>query len=469
MPDIGTGRRHPPSSFQLKKDEAIKTPLLLFYGLPPSFFAEVPILLPSLPSNFSPPDSIEDEEGSLDIHLLGPLAPLEGSGGNECGSPPPPPIPPKTKKRRRSRSQGPEQGALLHRGGDRPVSPLAPLDPEELSSRGHLPRKNTVSNALYGRPPSSTSSRPRRLPSPPQGGTKLVEAPDDTFLLDSRLLAGRLSRQQQQQSTDVGSKKLLFCPMCAQTFGHPFALECHILSAHSDELDHIRLGGGGLAVTKCPHCRAQFIGAAAALRHLHYQHEEEAKALLLRKSVSFQDGNKCDRYVECRFCLQRFLRHHHKLMLLHMEQKHVEDLGRLLGSSSSGTRGKKKTVTWKSGDTEDSTTEEIAMLALSHRRRRHKLSAGSQGDEDVENVSPGSPSSLEADHQFLSVGQGAEGKTTDQSHYYYEIREDLFSPLRPSPSRQTGSRRRHSEGNQRSKLKKSLSADQVWIDRLDFN
>ena len=38
----------------------------------------------------------------------------------------------------------------------------------------------------------------------------------------------------------------------------------------------------------------------------------------------------CAEHVNCRFCGKQFLRRHQKLLMLHIEQKHVDDLRRLL-------------------------------------------------------------------------------------------------------------------------------------------
>ena len=42
------------------------------------------------------------------------------------------------------------------------------------------------------------------------------------------------------------------------------------------------------------------------------------------------DGGACADYVNCRFCGKQFLRRHQKLLMLHIEQRHVDDLRSLL-------------------------------------------------------------------------------------------------------------------------------------------
>ena len=32
------------------------------------------------------------------------------------------------------------------------------------------------------------------------------------------------------------SSRLLFCPLCTQSFGYSYGLECHLLSVHHEEL-----------------------------------------------------------------------------------------------------------------------------------------------------------------------------------------------------------------------------------------
>ncbi len=425
------------------------------------------------------------EEGGVYIHLSPSGRKEEEEGGHAGGnnkedkSPPPPPLPP---KRRGKNRVGTFQDRIL---GERPSNGgnssnsnddgHNTADAESVTNADHIPRKNCVSNALYGH-------RRRRLPSPPPASTG--------DLLDSRLLAGSLSRRRD-------GHKLLFCPLCAQTFGYGFALECHLLSTHSRELERCRRGRGKdgtatmpVAVTRCPYCHAQFLSAAAALRHLHYQHAEEARDVLVRSSTSPRSG----RYVQCRFCSQQFLRHHQKLMLLHVEHKHVDELGKILSENRgpSSFSSSSSCPSSSSSSSPPSPSAEVALVfstnpsALTTRMTKWSspalLGTGSvrgshRRRHDEENISPishiffSSPSSLEEDHQFLPGEEKRRGRRSasssssriNQSHFYYEI-EDVFSPSSRLRSTQTSSserkkknggikrmsrgRRRHSESAQ---------------------
>ena len=82
-----------------------------------------------------------------------------------------------------------------------------------------------VSNALY---------YSRRLPevsSPAQRGRSL----DALSKLEAVALAKELC---EAAVSSLGSpcSRLLFCPLCTQSFGYSYGLECHLLSVHHDEL-----------------------------------------------------------------------------------------------------------------------------------------------------------------------------------------------------------------------------------------
>ena len=54
--------------------------------------------------------------------------------------------------------------------------------------------------------------------------------------------------------------KRLNCPLCIQTFGYSFGLECHLLSVHQNDLRKIRQGQLLLCQScGCLCCAAQFL------------------------------------------------------------------------------------------------------------------------------------------------------------------------------------------------------------------
>ena len=58
-----------------------------------------------------------------------------------------------------------------------------------------------------------------------------------------------------------------------------------------------------------------------------YHHEDFVTDALLAGGDVL---DACAEHVNCRFCGKQFLRRHQKLLMLHIEQKHVDDLRRLL-------------------------------------------------------------------------------------------------------------------------------------------
>ena len=70
----------------------------------------------------------------------------------------------------------------------------------------------------------------RRLPSPPP-----------SLLSNSNRNSPDTSEDKSESSyEDTTLMKRLNCPLCVNTFGYSFGLECHLLSVHQEELQLIR-------------------------------------------------------------------------------------------------------------------------------------------------------------------------------------------------------------------------------------
>ena len=74
----------------------------------------------------------------------------------------------------------------------------------------------------------------------------------------------------------------------------------------------------------CPCCHGHFLRVEVLIRHLVYHHEDFVTGAILATDDYVAE------HVNCRFCGKQFLRRHQKLLMLHIEQKHVDDLRRLL-------------------------------------------------------------------------------------------------------------------------------------------
>lgn len=162
----------------------------------------------------------------------------------------------------------------------------------------------------------------RRLPSPPvfrrrhefilNNNSSHTSVPQDD--VSSRSLAAQLINE--------SKSKVLYCPLCIQTFGYSFGLECHLLSVHEKELQEMkRIRIDNIKTQCCPTCGAHFLRPGVLTRHLVYHHPDYVIDILLGND---HDANAdC---VQCRFCGQHFLRKHKRLLMLHVEQKHVLQL-----------------------------------------------------------------------------------------------------------------------------------------------
>eukprot|EP00094_Tigriopus_californicus_P013389 TCALIF_12950-PA protein Name:"Protein of unknown function" AED:0.29 eAED:0.29 QI:386/0.5/0.33/1/0.5/0.66/3/0/704 len=186
-----------------------------------------------------------------------------------------------------------------------------------------LPKHNCVTNILYS----------RRLPSPP---IFRRNAQNETIVVSPRSKDDLATIELASHLTNHQDSRKLFCPLCTQTFGYTFGLECHLLSIHFKELqDFKRRGYSFPSLQKCPECKAQFLKINTVIRHLVYHHPDYVTSQLLNLPAlctDLDESNKMDqtRYVHCRFCKQQFLRRHQKLLMMHLEQKHVQDLESIL-------------------------------------------------------------------------------------------------------------------------------------------
>lgn len=130
--------------------------------------------------------------------------------------------------------------------------------------------------------------------------------------------------------------KRLNCPLCTNTFGYSFGLECHLLSVHQESLQAIRDGQRHLSCCGCLCCAAQFVKVETLVKHLLEDHRD---FLLnsLSPMIGFQSDFASDfedsstttslkRHFDCQFCGQKFLRRHKKLFMVHLEQKHLKEL-----------------------------------------------------------------------------------------------------------------------------------------------
>ena len=142
---------------------------------------------------------------------------------------------------------------------------------------------------------------------------------------------------------DTTPMKRLNCPLCVNTFGYSFGLECHLLSVHQEDLQMIRDGKLTQQACGCLCCAAQFLKVDTLVRHILEEHKDFLMSSMHGKDFSdfdsdFQSNNQSAnqslrRHFDCQFCGQKFLRRHKKLFLVHLEQKHLQDLERFMHQS----------------------------------------------------------------------------------------------------------------------------------------
>ena len=197
-------------------------------------------------------------------------------------------------------------------------------------------------------------------------------------------------------------KRLLFCPLCSQAFAYHFGLECHLLSAHSDELldDANR-------PHHCPCCLAQFLRIDVLIRHLVQQHEDFFVSEIIADD---ELGAVNSDYVRCKFCGKDFFRRHQKLLMLHIEQKHVEEVRRVLTAWSLPQR-RGSCGDWCATASTHDLDEDFSFLQSSPVPRPPR------GLQEM-------PSPVSARRTLDFLAEAAADRSDPQEHHYYDIELD---------------------------------------------
>ena len=154
----------------------------------------------------------------------------------------------------------------------------------------------------------------------------------DTYNTDQAVSENSYETDDLSDSTGTSQHpmKRLNCPLCIQTFGYSFGLECHLLSVHQNDLRKIRQGQLLLSQScGCLCCAAQFLKLDTLVKHILDAHKDFLISSLHGKEFSdFQamttPSSSLKRHLECQFCGQKFLRRHQKLFLVHLEKCHIQ-------------------------------------------------------------------------------------------------------------------------------------------------
>ena len=96
-----------------------------------------------------------------------------------------------------------------------------------------------------------------------------------------------------------------------------------------------------------------------------YAHPDYVKEDLLRVPNINEESSDKNKPIFCRFCNQRFLLRHEKLLMIHTEQKHLKDVENILKATTSERCGNNKSKA--QGQFENSTLEVRLAIALSGR------------------------------------------------------------------------------------------------------
>lgn len=96
-------------------------------------------------------------------------------------------------------------------------------------------------------------------------------------------------------------EKRLNCPLCINTFGYSFGLECHLLSSHAEELQQIRMGKLSLKnadnLHGCLCCAAQFVRVEILVKHILEEHKDFLLSSLHGKEFADFDNDHHSRFV----------------------------------------------------------------------------------------------------------------------------------------------------------------------------
>lgn len=154
---------------------------------------------------------------------------------------------------------------------------------------------------------SSTDTVTENFPPPPMVdgiNEKLILSPRSDSLLDEFI-------------SDNNNPQRMCCPFCIFDFGFEYILKEHIKASHPMEIKQILSSGPGDSdFYECPFCEAKFYHKDLLPKHVLRKHQ-----LCI---VSMFSGFSPEKYVYCRFCPHKILRKHYKLLLIHIERKHLQ-------------------------------------------------------------------------------------------------------------------------------------------------
>ncbi|RZF36110.1 hypothetical protein LSTR_LSTR013153 [Laodelphax striatellus] len=110
----------------------------------------------------------------------------------------------------------------------------------------------------------------------------------------------------------------LYCPFCLDEFKLEFLLKEHIKATHPHELKNVvRLKSGEVEFNACPFCHAKYYTRDLLPKHIVRKHQESALAM-------FPETNP-DKFAYCPFCSHKVLLRHSKMLILHIEKKHLTE------------------------------------------------------------------------------------------------------------------------------------------------
>lgn len=117
----------------------------------------------------------------------------------------------------------------------------------------------------------------------------------------------------------------LYCPFCLFDFGFDFLLKTHIRELHHQEIRNFSEAKlDSFALDRCCYCHAKFYVRGLLSKHIVRKHQQ---CILGIVSVM-----KPERIVECKFCLYQASMKQLKLLFIHLENKHLNDVVKLLSA-----------------------------------------------------------------------------------------------------------------------------------------
>lgn len=151
---------------------------------------------------------------------------------------------------------------------------------------------------------------------------KELEVSDSTNKGDSSILS-MVTNQFVSEASNIPRR--LYCPFCLFDFGFDFLLKTHIREVHTREIKNFSQAKlDSFTLDNCLYCKTKFYVRGLLPKHIIRKHQQ-----CILGMVSLL---KPECIVQCKFCPYQSSMKQLKLLFIHLENKHLNDVATLLSA-----------------------------------------------------------------------------------------------------------------------------------------